>query len=313
MTEGNTGTRITRPVVLDETGQRIARALEDMAYGSAVANRVVSLNDTKLFGGVIQAGGLPVYVSDLTLYENYGLTETGWYVFARIMTPLGVITGGGTSVSGAAGAIIPLGGDHVDVAVRFGATVELQRVVVNWGDVSEVFVFDAPDLAIHNLDYRVTFYIYPLEEYAIWSYALTTDATFVADKQYYTKDENDVYTLAEVTAGQAVTANTYYNHSKLHLEGMTRNVTYKLDAIVDCPVEIALPEVADDGYGAWFEMQMRYSGSFSCTLLPPEGVKVGTAQTQSQTAGINTVDLQYTEVGGVKMWTLLNTHANIPT
>ena len=48
-------------------------------------------------------------------------------------------------------------------------------------------------------------------------------------------------------------------------------------------------------------------------LLPPEGVKIGTAQTQAQTAGINTIDLQYTDVDDVQMWTLLNTHSNIPT
>ena len=93
---------------------------------------------------------------------------------------------------------------------------------------------------------------------------------------------------------------------------MVPNVTYKLDDTVDCPIEIVLPEVADDGHGAWFEIQMRYSGSYSCTLVPPEGVKIGTAQTQAQSAGINTIDLQYTVAGAVKMWTLLNTHSNIP-
>ena len=43
------------------------------------------------------------------------------------------------------------------------------------------------------------------------------------------------------------------------------------------------------------------------------GVKIGTVSTQSQTAGINVIDLQYTGVGGVAMWSLLNTHSNIPT
>ncbi len=90
-------------------------------------------------------------------------------------------------------------------------------------------------------------------------------------------------------------------------------MTYRLDEMVDCPIEITLPEIADDGHGAWFEIQMRYQGSHSCTLLPPEGVKIGTAQTQAQTAGINTIDLQYTDVDDVQMWTLLNTHSNIPT
>lgn len=40
-------------------------------------------------------------------------------------------------------------------------------------------------------------------------YELTKDTLFVADKTYYTKS-GDVYTEAEVTAGDAVTANTYY-------------------------------------------------------------------------------------------------------
>lgn len=278
------------------------------------ADRVTSLTETPLSGGaIVEAVGIPSYVGDVGQYAAYGIADTGWYVFARIAAPEGVTVSAETTVSGATGAIITAGAAYIDVAVRFGVTAQSQMVTVNWGGVTDTFVFKASDLAVANMDYRVTFYIYPLEEFAVWTYALTTDATFVANKQYYTKDENDVYTLAEVTAGEAVPADTYYNHTKLHLEGMIRNVTYKLDTIVDCPVEIALPEVAGDGYGAWFEMQMRYSGSFSCTLLPPEGVKVGTAQTQSQTAGINTVDLQYTEVGGVKMWTLLNTHANIPT
>ena len=196
--------------------------------------------------------------------------------------------------------------------MRFDTTAQSVPVTINWGAATDHFIFKASDLAVRNLDYRVTFYIYDIEPYCTWAYALTEDTTFTAGKNYYTKDENDVYTLAEVTAGEAVTADTYYNHSKLHLEGMVPNVTYKLNEIVDCPIEIVLPEVADDGHGAWFEIQMRYDNTYSCTLLPPEGVKIGTAQTQAQNAGINTIDLQYTIAGDVKMWTLLNTHANIP-
>ncbi|MBR2853495.1 MAG: hypothetical protein IKE81_04130, partial [Clostridia bacterium] len=108
--------------------------------------------------------------------------------------------------------------------------------------------------------------------------------------------------------------NTYYNHSKLHLAGMVRNVTYRLNEMVDAPIEIVLPEVSDDGYGAWFEIQMQYNNSYSVTLLPADSaVKVGTTSTQAQTAGINVIDLQYADVNGVKMWTLLNTHTNLPT
>ena len=95
---------------------------------------------------------------------------------------------------------------------------------------------------------------------------------------------------------------------------MIRNVTYRLNEMVDCPVEISVPAVPDDGYGAWFEIQMRFDGAHSVTLVPMDTtVKVGTAQTQSISAGINVIDLTYAAVNGVKMWTLLNTHTNIPT
>ena len=148
-----------------------------------------------------------------------------------------------------------------------------------------------------------------------WSYALTSDASFVSGSHYYT-EEDGVYTEAvegtDWTAGEAVPADTYYKHSKLTFSGMTPNITYKLDEMVDCPIEIVLPEIADDGNGAWFEIQMRYDAIHSCTLLPPTGVKVGSSNTHSQEDGINLIDLQYTDVDGVKMWTLLNTHIKIP-
>lgn len=286
-----------------------------LARAGELKRRVSSLTELDLApGSVIEAVGIPAYIKAEALsdYSAYGLTAEGWYVFARIAAPDGVTVTAETTVEGAAGSIITVGADHVDVAVLFGVTAESQKVTVTWGDTPEAFVFKADDLAVRNLDYRTTFYIYDVAQYATWTYALTTDATFVADKNYYTKD-GDEYTLAEVTAGEAVPAETYYNHSKLHFEGMVANVTYRLDEIVDCPIEIVLPVVAEDGHGAWFEIQLRYSGSYSCTLLPPEGVKIGTAQTQAQTAGINTIDLQYTDAGDVKMWTLLNTHSNIPT
>ena len=278
------------------------------------ADRVTSLTETPLSGGaIVEAVGIPIYVSDVSQYAAYGLTEAGWYTFARIAAPAGLTVGAATAVTGAVGYIATAGGSYVDVAVRFGVTAMSQAVTVSWdGQRAETFVFRATDLAVRNLDYRTTFYLYDLAPFVTWTYALTTDATFVANKNYYTKD-GDTYTLAEVTAGAAVTANTYYTHSKVRFEGMTRNVTYKFDEIIDCPIEIALPEVEDDGYGAWFEIQLRYNGSYSCTLLPPEGVKIGTVSTQSQTAGINVIDLQYTGVGGVAMWSLLNTHSNIPT
>lgn len=45
-------------------------------------------------------------------------------------------------------------------------------------------------------------------------YELTSDANFVSGKSYYTKSGND-YTKASVTAGEAVTANTYYEKKYL--------------------------------------------------------------------------------------------------
>ena len=308
-----------RPQPTEDAPTPVQRSVIDQAIaalnGGIQAMRVSSLDNTPLAAGrVIEAADTPTYVSDATLgsYSAYGLTDTGWYVFARIAAPYGETVTASTSVTGAAGSIVTVGADHVDVAVRFDTTAQSQEVIVAWGSQTDSFVFKATDLAVRNLDYRTTFYIYDITPYITWSYALTTDATFVADKNYYTLSDG-VYTLADVTTGETVPADTYYNHSKLAFAGMVANVTYKLDEIVDCPIEITLPDVADDGHGAWFEIQMRYSGSFSCTLLPPEGVKIGTAQTQAQAAGMNTIDLQYTDAGDVKMWTLLNTHSNIPT
>lgn len=280
---------------------------------NGAAKRIDSLDATKIVKGaaIIDAVGIPVYVNDLSQYSEYGLTEKGWYLFAQIKTPDESPVTADTHVYGA-NAVIPVGLDYIKVAVRFPVAALSQTVDVEWADRAETFIFRATDLALRNLDSRITFYIYDISPFATWTYALTTDTTFAANKNYYTESDG-VYTLAEVTVGEAVPENTYYNHSKLHFEGMTRNVTYRLDEVVDCPIEIALPEVEDDGYGAWFEIQMRYNASYSCTLLPPTEVKIGTAQTQAQTAGINTIDLQYTDVDDVKMWTLLNTHSNIPT
>lgn len=176
--------------------------------------RITSLDTTALAtAAVIEAIGDPVFVEDkdVATYESYGITESGWYVFARITAKPGV-TMADTTVSGSAGFIA--GDGYVDVAVRFEVASISQVIIVNWNaDVTETFVFKATDLAVNNLDYRVTFYVYDIEDkdhnFAKWEYALTADTTFSADKYYYTKDENDVYTLAEVTAGEDVPA-VYY-------------------------------------------------------------------------------------------------------
>lgn len=295
-----------------EAAQTAAILAGQIADDMATVRRIASLDDTPIAGGqVLEIIGIPAYVSDVSEYADYGLTEKGWYAFARVTAKGETTVSQETTVAGAAGYAAQIGEKYVDVAVRFDTTAQSQTVTIYWGPYTDSFVFKASDLAVRNLDYRVTFYVYDITPYVAWTYALTADTTFAANKKYYTKD-GDVYTLASVAAGEAVPADTYYNHSKVHFEGMASNVTYRLDEMVDCPIEIVLPEIADDGHGAWFEIQMRYNGSYSCTLLPPTGVKIGTATTQAQSAGMNTIDLQYTNVDGVKMWTLLNTHSNIP-
>lgn len=379
--------------------ERVAVALEGLLGPKGrKQTRVTPLGNNPFVTGVVEIVGIPDYINDASEYEAYNLTEKGWYIFARITPMDGSTVTQDTIVTGAAGYILNTAENCVDVAIKFEVAAMTCRVQIVWGDTSDTIYFKATDLAIRNLDYRSTFYIYDISRFVTWTfapntaavfasgkkyytetdgeytlaevtagnpaiyyeqgitYALTADTTFQDGKTYYTKD-GDNYIAAEVTVGDTVTADTYYEqtytytqtedtefvdgktyytsdgttyteavvtagdpitvyyvHSKLHLEGMTRNVTYRLDEIVDAPIEIVLPVVPDDGYGCWYEIQMRFDTSYSITLLPEaEGVKIGTATTQSQTAGINIVDLQYTDVDDVQMWTLLNTHSNIPT
>ena len=284
-------------------------------FGIQDALKVTSLTQVPVAGGrIVDTVGIPVYVSDVTEYASYGITETGWYVFVRITAKNGITVGTQTTITGADGFIATGGEDHVDVAVRFGVAAQSKNVTIAWGNNNtETFIFRATDLAVRNLDYRSTFYIYDIADFAAWTWALTADQTFQSGVNYYTESGGE-YTLATVTAGDAVPAETYYVHTKLTFSGMIRNVTYRFNEMVDCPIEIVLPEVPDDGYGAWFEIQMQYSKQVSTTLVPSDNtVVIGTAQTQAQTAGINVIDLQYSDVNGVKMWTLLNTHSNLPT
>lgn len=295
--------------------RRIANRLDAIgdalgATGGRVS--VVAGSAADLAEHVIEVVGIPDYVDDVTDYAQYGITESGWYIFPRVNALGDTVVTEQTTVTGAAGYVAEAGAGAVDLAVRFGVTAETQVVTINWGPYTDTLIFKASDLAVRNLDYRTTFYIYDLAPFVTWEYALTEDTTFAEGKNYYTKD-GDVYTLAEVTAGESVPAETYYNHSKAKFAGMARNVTYKLESLIDCPIEIELPEVDDDGHGAWYELQLRYSSTYSCTLIPPSAdVKVGTTQTQSQTAGINVIDLQYTAIDGLQVWTLLNTHTEIP-
>ena len=299
----------TEWVNLNDEIVQLQQALGNLTIDS----RVSSLDETALASDkMIEAVGNPVYVDDVTDYPSYGLTETGWYVFARIRAKQGVTVGANASVTGAAGVIMAEGADHIDVAVKFEVAAVSAEVTVDWGAETETFVFRATDLAIRNLDYRVTFYVYDIAPFCTWTYTLTTDTSFASGKYYYTKDENDEYTLAEVTVGDAVPADTYYVHSKLTIEGMTRNVTYQCPTPIDCPVEFILPEIEDETHGAWFECRFRFMGAYSITLTVPTGVKVATEHTQKEKAGINMVDLHYTNIDDVKLWRFLNTASSIP-
>lgn len=276
-------------------------------------SRVSSLNETPIAGAtVLETVGIPLYVSDVSSYAGYGITDTGWYVFARITAPEGVTVTASTAVTGAAGHIATVGADHVDVAVRFEVAAQSQAVTVTWtaGD-AETFVFKASDLAVRNLDYRVTMYLYDATPFVTWQYALTADTAFQAGKKYFTESDG-VYTLAEVTAGEAVAENTYYNHSKAVIAGMIRNITYQLPESIDCPVEFILPEIDDETHGCWFEIRCLFDGTYSMTLTPPEGVKIATEHTQAEKAGINMINLHYTDIAGVKLWRFMNTVSTVP-
>lgn len=362
--------------------------------------RVVSLDSTELMASILEVNGSPVYVDESHLqdYDAFGLTVTGWYVFARIYAKSGVVVTDGTEVDGAAGYVAQAGNAYVDVAVWFEVAASSKKIVVNWGDGdTETFVFKATDLAIKNMDYRSTFYLYPIDDYITWTYTRTTDMTFSSSKKYYT-ESGGVYTLAEVTAnavvppayyeqsvsyahtadetfqdgktyyvesdgeyapaevvtGETVTPETYYeqsisyalttdtefqdgktyytlasnvysaatvtvgdpilvyyNHSKLTISGMTRNITYELEEMVDCPTEVILPTITDgDNYGCWYDFQFRHAGTYSISFTLPEGVKFATNNTPSPTVGMNLMHVFYTDIGGAKVWGAMNTHVD---
>lgn len=474
------------------------RALEVATEGTG---RVTALNGCEIESQAIEAKGVPTYVSDVSEYAEWGITESGWYVFARVKAKDGVRTTEATTVTGAAGSIVEADSDHVDVAVRFDVAAMSCAVTIEWdGTETDHYVFRATDLAIRNLDYRTTFYVYDISEFVTWEFAPATDERFVHAKAYhklvdgeYVKDASvvagdpatyhtrlvthppapageafvgteywvvdeqselghsraavmagapipegeyfthsyqkltaagkfaegvryyklvdDEYVLQEVTVGASYAKNvyyidawtaatgtfvgtaycaetggewhqaavvagetipegayglhevswpqalgtfeagvTYYNyvgaatgyefdgcawvhdagmyevaevtpgdtipewhvHTKAIFEGMARNVTYQLPSIIDCPIEFRLPDIPNDGYGAWYEVQMRYQATYSMTLTPESSdVKAATDATQGQTAGVNIIDLHYADVAGAKLWRMVNTHSSV--
>ena len=292
-----------------------AIAEEALEVAQGVGGRVTSLDETELAYRTVDAVGIPTYVSDVSEYSEYGIAETGWYVFARINAKAGTKVTEETTVEGAAGSIVTVGADHVDVAVRFEVAALSQTVTVTWAEGNaEAFVMAAPDLAVRNLDYRTTFYIYDLAPFVTWEYGPTTDANFTAGNYYYTLAEDGTYELAEpgsYVIGDPIPADTYYKHTKMIVnEGLTRNVTYRLDTPVDCPSEFILPEVEDEEHGCWYEMRFMHTGAYSSVLTPmASDVTVATQHTQAETKGINMVDLHYSAVAGHKVWRFMNTHS----
>lgn len=278
--------------------------------GNDAPERVQAIGDTIIKGrNVVETIGTPPYLSqaDLANYSEYGLTEPGWYVFVRVTAEPGAAVTAETTIDGCAGYVAEVGEDHVDLAIHFGVTAMAQVVTINWGAYSECITFRASDLAIRNLDYRVTFYVYDADEFVTWTYALTTDTAFVAGKAYYTQ-QGDEYVLAEVMEGDPVPENTYYNHSKARFEGLTRNVTYKLDTPIDCPTEFVLPIIEDETHGAWFEIRLMLTGSYSTLLVKQaDDVKVAKEHTQAEKKGLNMINLHYSYVDGKKIWRFMNT------
>lgn len=204
------------------------------------AGRITSLTDTKLAAGnIIEAVGNATYYEDVSAFAAYGITESGWYVFARIKAPGKTKVTAETTVEGAAGYIATVGEDHIDVAVRFEVAALSQLVVVNWGETTESFAFKDTDLAIRNLDYRVTFYVYDADPFVTWHYKRSADPVFVGTK-YYT-EENGVYTQAAVKAHEHMPADTYYTHAyvlatdEVFQDG---KVYYTLAAGVYTPAEV---------------------------------------------------------------------------
>lgn len=302
------------PIFIKHTDD-ILRSMADSlsAISNTASERIKSLEETTeiMTGAPIEVVGMPRYVSDVSQHARFGITEPGWYVFCRIASKDGSAVTEETTVEGAAGYIITPPNNYVELAVMFEVAAISKKVTINWGTYTESFIFKATDLAIRNLDYRVTMYLYDIDPFATWEYVLTTDTAFAADKYYYTKD-GDEYTLAEVTAGEEIQADTYYNHSKVTFEGMAKNITYVCNTPIDCPVTFNLPEIEDETHGCWFEIRFLHTGSFSSTLVVPEGVKVASEHTQAETKGVNMVNLHYTAVNDTKLWRFMNTHSTIP-
>lgn len=294
---------IPRPTMTVNNEKPDANGNVDVEGGGA-ASRVTALNGELIAENVVEAVGAPAYIreEDIANFADFGITEAGWYVFAKVQALGNTKVGSAFSITGADGYIAPTVGDNsVDVAVKFAVASVSKVVTINWGDATEKFIFRATDLAIRNLDYRVTYYLYDFANYATFTFAAAT-GNFASGKKYFVKD-GDEYVPADpddITVGSAIPANTYYVHSGVRFEGFVRNVSYSLAETVDCPITIVLPDIIDDKYGAWFEVQTTFDAEHSITLIAPDGVTISKDMTITPKAGVNVINAQYH--AGSAMW-----------
>ena len=131
--------------------------------------------------------GIPQYIkeAEISQYASYRITKAGWYSFVRVSAPNGVTVKSGFAISGIDTFVQPSNGaNHVDVAVPFSADAMTVVVGINWGQVTESVMFKATDLAVRNLDYRTTFYIYDAEPYAKVESNLITFSGFTPNITY---------------------------------------------------------------------------------------------------------------------------------
>ena len=189
---------------------RVRAIDEEMAQARDDAGLPEGISTPPISAEICEVSGIPTYVSDPEEYPDYGLTESGWYAFAEIKPKAGtVIKANVVTVSGVAGYIIR--DSYIYVAVRFDVAAMSQPVTISWGPYTETIIFKATDLAVRNLDYRVTFYVYDADQFATWEFARTENQIFVGT-QYFT-EENGVYTQAAVKALEDIPEDTYYTHA----------------------------------------------------------------------------------------------------
>lgn len=109
------------PLMSDKTGKELVAAIKSQASNeTAGKSRVSSIDDTELaYGSIISVVGIPSYVSDVSRFSDYGITDPGWYVFAKIEAAGDVRVTAETTIQGAEGHRATPGANYVDVAIKF--------------------------------------------------------------------------------------------------------------------------------------------------------------------------------------------------